>query len=83
MEYKLFTYPNCSKCSEVKKYLKEKNMSYKEINAGLGEGKKMFQEFYAKNREKIKRDGHGAISLPVLIHDEKIFQGLEDILRSI
>lgn len=83
MGYKLFTYPNCPKCSEVKKYLKEKNMSYEEINAGLGDGKKIFQEFYVKNRGKIKRDEHGTISLPVLIDNEKIFQGLEDILHSI
>ncbi len=81
MVYQLFTYPNCHKCADVKKYLKEKKIDYKEINAGLGEGKKIFQEFYVKNRDIIKREENGTISLPILIEDGKIFQGLEGILN--
>ena len=77
----LFTYPNCPKCTEVKKYLKTQEIPYEEINAGIGEGKKRFQTFYRENRGKIKRDEHETISLPILVCDEKISQGLENIIN--
>jgi glutaredoxin len=83
MTYTLFTFPNCGKCNEVKKYLKEKEIKYEEVNAGLGEGGKKFREFYSKNKEQIKRDGQGSIPLPIFEYDGKILQGLEGITKNL
>lgn len=82
MGYKLFTLPSCEKCTEVKKYLKGERINYEEINAAIGEGKIEFREFYNKNRKDIQRESDGAISLPILVYDEKIFQGLEEIINN-
>ncbi len=81
MKYKLFTLIGCEKCKEVKEYLKEKNINYEEIDAGKGAGKIDFREFYVKNKDKIEREKDGAVSFPILIHNEKIFQGLEGIIN--
>jgi len=83
MTYTLFTLPNCGKCNEVKNYLKEKEIKYEEINAGMGEGMTKFRDFYSKNKEHIKRNEQGTISLPILEHDEKILQGLEGITENL
>lgn len=85
MTYKIFTLAGCDKCEKVKEYLEEKQMSYEEINMGFGEGKKIWQEFYLKNREMInkKRTSDGTVSLPIISCDEKIFQGLEEIVNNI
>jgi glutaredoxin len=82
MENVLFTYPNCNKCSEVKNYLNKKNIGYKEINAGIGDGKIEFKNFYSKNKEQIKREDGKGILLPILYHDNKIVQGIENILSN-
>jgi len=80
-KYKLFTFPNCSHCSDVKKYLKEKKIKYEEINAGIGEGRKEFREFYLSNKDKIKREEDGTISLPILVDNKELVQGIEKILK--
>ena len=82
MDYQLFTFPNCDKCIKVKKYLKEKNIPYHEINAGLGDGKMIFREFYKNNRDKIERDSKGQTVLPILAQEDKIFQGIEKIINN-
>ncbi|MCK9595977.1 hypothetical protein M0R19_02230 [Candidatus Pacearchaeota archaeon] len=81
MGYKIFTLAGCEKCEEVKGYLKKKNFEYEEINAGFGEGLSKLREFYKENRDKIKREKDGTISFPILVYNEKIFQGLEGILN--
>ncbi|VVB82188.1 Uncharacterised protein [uncultured archaeon] len=85
MTYKIFTLKGCHKCEEVKEYLKEKNIPYEEVNIGFGDGKKEFNEFYSKNRDIInqKRTADKTINLPIISCEEKIFQGLEEILHSI
>lgn len=83
MEYVLFTYPNCGKCNEVKNYLKEKQIKYEEVNAGLGEGKLKFRSFYSENKDKIQREKDGSIILPIFKYNGTILQGLEGIIDNI
>lgn len=83
MEYTLYSLPNCSACNQVKTYLKEKGIKYNEINAGLGEGKINFRNFYFENKDKIKREENGAIPFPILSTDGEIIQGLEKIINSL
>ncbi len=63
MECLLFTYPNCTKCEELKKYLKEANLDVQENNLVLKESKMRIREFL----NYIKRDDKGAIILPSLV----------------
>ena len=83
MEYTLYSLSNCSMCDKAKSHLKEKGINYKEVNAGLGEGKINFRKFYFENKEKIEREENGAIPFPILLADGKIIQGLERIINSL
>jgi glutaredoxin len=83
MEYALFSYPNCQKCGEVKGYLEKKEIKYKEINAGIGEGRMKFREFYSQNKDRIQRENDGTILLPILLREGEIIQGLEKIISSL
>ena len=66
MECLLFTFPNCTKCEELKKYLKEANLEVQENNLVLKESKMRIREFL----NYIKRDDKGAIILPSLVLKE-------------
>lgn len=66
MEYLLFSYPNCSKCEELKEYLKEMNLQVKEYNLVLKESKMKIREFLSY----LKRDDKGAIIIPSLVSRE-------------
>ena len=46
MGYILYSFPNCTKCNEVKSHLKGKEIKYEEVNAGIGEGREKFRDFY-------------------------------------
>lgn len=86
MEYFIFTYPNCSRCEELKKYLGETNLEGQECNLVLKESKLKIREFLSL----IKRDDKGAIVIPTLVLQEngKVVsvlnnrKELEDWLRS-
>jgi len=80
MGYILYSFPNCPKCTEVKGYFKEKGIKYEEINAGLGEGRVKFRDFYSKNKDKIQREKEGGVLLPVFVNNGEIIQGLEKII---
>jgi len=67
MEYLIFTYPSCSRCEELKKYLNEKNLECKEYGLVLKESKLRIREFL----DILKRDDKGAIIIPTLILQEK------------
>jgi arsenate reductase-like glutaredoxin family protein len=66
MESLLFTFPNCTKCEELKKYLKEANLEVQENNLVLKESKMRIREFL----NYLKRDDKGAILLPSLVIKE-------------
>lgn len=66
MEYLLFTYPNCSNCEEMKKYLKETDFEGQECSLVLKESKIKIREFL----KFIKRDDKGAVIIPTLILQE-------------
>ena len=86
MEYFLFTYPNCSRCEEIKKYLGETNLEGQECNLVLKESKLKIREFLSF----LKRDRKGAIVIPTMVLQEngKVVsiinnrKELEDWLRS-
>jgi len=86
MEYFIFTYPNCSRCEELKKYLGETNLEGQECNLVLKESKLKIREFLSL----LKRDDKGAIVIPTLVLQEngKVVsvlnnrKELEDWLRS-
>lgn len=67
--YKIFTFPNCSKCEEVKAYLKEQPFSGAIIDLKSPEGNKEFREYYAIKsiKENMKRDEDGALKLPIVM----------------
>ncbi len=66
MECLLFTFPNCTKCEELKKYLIEANLEVQENNLVLKESKMRIREFL----NCLKRDDKGAIILPSLVLKE-------------
>lgn len=62
MEYLLFTYPNCSKCEDLKTYLKEIDVEVQEYTLVLKDSKLKIRKFL----KVIKRDDKGAIIIPTL-----------------
>lgn len=63
MEYIIFTYPSCSRCEELKNYIKEKELTGQEYDLVLKESKLKIREFLSF----IKRDEKGAIIIPTLV----------------
>ena len=63
MNYLLFTYPNCQKCEELKKYLVETELEGQEYSLILKESKLKIREYL----DSIKRDDKGAIIIPTLL----------------
>lgn len=63
MEYFLFTYPNCSKCEDLKKNLNEAALGWEEYNLVQKESKLRIREFLGV----LKRDDKGAIIIPTLV----------------
>lgn len=86
MEYFLFTYPNCTKCEEIKNYLGGADLEGHECNLVLKESKLKIREFLGC----LKRDDKGAIIIPTLVLQENgevvtvlnNSKELEDWLRS-
>jgi len=66
MEYFLFSYPNCSQCEDLKKYLEKTELEGKEYSLILKESKLKIREFLGH----VKRDDKGAIVIPTLILQE-------------
>ena len=63
MEYLLFTYPNCSQCEALKKYLHEVRIEPEEYNLVAKESKLKIRDFL----KVLKRDEKGGIVIPTLI----------------
>lgn len=63
MEYIIFTYPSCSRCEELKNYIREKELTGQEYDLVLKESKLKIREFLSF----IKRDEKGAIIIPTLV----------------
>ncbi len=63
MEYLLFSYPNCSKCEELKKYLSGTDLEGKEYSLVQKESKIKIREFL----NVLKRDDKGTIVIPTLV----------------
>ena len=78
----IYTTPGCEACEEVKKHLKEKNLTWEEINVKSDEGRRYFTDFYKKNRNKIQREGN-TIGFPIVTHESEVLQGLEKIVNAL
>jgi glutaredoxin len=63
VKYLLFTYPNCQRCEELKKYLAESELEGKEYSLILKESKLKIRDYL----DSIKRDDKGAIVIPTLL----------------
>ena len=63
MNYLLFTYPNCQRCEELKKYLVETELEGQEYSLILKESKLKIRDYL----DSIKRDDKGAIVIPTLL----------------
>jgi glutaredoxin len=63
VNYLLFTYPNCQKCEELKKFLAETGLEGQEYSLILKESKLRIREYL----DSIKRDDKGAIIIPTLL----------------
>jgi arsenate reductase-like glutaredoxin family protein len=72
MEYFLFTYPECARCDELKKYLRENSLSprVQEFNLVQKESKLKIREFLGH----VRRDEKGAIIIPTMVvrEDEQV-----------
>ena len=82
-EYKLFTFPNCDKCEEVKSFLKEKPYTGAVIDLKSPEGNKEFRKYYGSVKGRIRRTDDGTMELPVvfLMNNGSVVstaQGLEE-----
>ena len=63
MDFLLFTYPNCSKCEDMKTALREAAITAETQDVAEKEGRIRIRTFLPR----IKRDAQGAIILPTLV----------------
>ena len=86
MDYLLFTYPNCSKCEDLKAFMAAEKLTPQVFKVEEKDGRLRIREFLGS----VKRDDKGAIILPTLILREEgavsavlnSRQELEEWLRS-
>lgn len=67
MDYLLFTYPNCSKCEDLKAYLRETGIEASVYKVEEKEGRMRIREFLPS----VKRDDKGSIILPTLVLQDR------------
>jgi glutaredoxin len=67
MKYYLFTYPNCSRCEELKAYLSQIKLETEVHNLVTKESKLKIRDFL----KVLKRDAKGGIIIPTLIVQEQ------------
>lgn len=70
----IYSLPYCSKCTVVKKYMKENDIPFEEKNIDE-DGMQDYRKFYAANRKVIYRSPSGRIELPVFTDGKQIRQG--------
>lgn len=63
MDFLLFTYPNCSKCEDMKSFLKESAIAAEVWDVAAPEGRTRIRAYLPS----VRRDGQGAIILPTLV----------------
>jgi len=67
--YKIFTFPHCDKCEEVKEFLSNGEIEGKTIDLKSPEGNKEFRQHYTDKsiRSNIKREEDGTLKLPIVM----------------
>jgi hypothetical protein len=63
MDYLLFTFPNCSKCDEMKAFFAARGLAKQEYDVTGKEGRLKIRDFI----HDVKRDENGSIILPTLL----------------
>jgi glutaredoxin len=63
VNYYLFTLPNCPRCEELKKSLKENGLQGEEYDLVRPDGKQKLRTYI----KHIKRDDKGAVIIPALL----------------
>ena len=83
--YQVYILPNCEHCHKAIELMKQKNIEFEQISAGVSDGIARFREFYMKQKDKITRDANGTVVLPVVVYQEngsmRIHQGVEGLER--
>jgi len=74
MTYTMFTAGVCPRCKIAKRYMDEHGLAYEEIDLKAG-GMDAFREFYAANRQFIRRVGEG-VEFPVFTDGTVVKQGV-------
>ena len=81
--YKIFTFPNCDKCEQVKEILKTKNLAGQIVDLKSPEGNKEFRRYYSDRSIKntIKRTEDGTLKLPVVLfmNQDKVVSTAQDL----
>jgi len=67
MEYLFFTYPDCNKCEDMKRYLKGTALAGREYDLVQKDGRLKIREFLSL----VRRDEKGSIILPVFLLKEE------------
>jgi len=67
--YKIFTFPHCEKCEQVKSYLKDKPIAGSIIDLKSPDGNKEFRKYYSDKsiKSQIKRMDDGTLKLPIVM----------------
>lgn len=81
MRYKIYTYPACEKCADVKRVLS--GFEGEEINVGSKEGVQILRNDFEEYglHEKVKRNEDGSLPIPLVIFfsDKNIIGVVSDI----
>ncbi|MBW2975377.1 ribonucleoside triphosphate reductase [Candidatus Woesearchaeota archaeon] len=69
--FRLFSRPNCDKCTAAKEYLKEK-VEGEIVDLGSDDGLNEFRGVYRKLKDRINRNSDGSLPIPtILLYDKQ------------
>jgi len=72
-QYKLFTYPNCDRCAEIKSYLHGiDGLIGDTYDLKIGKHLKIFKRYYPTIRDFLPRSEDGSLPLPIALFFDKI-----------
>ena len=73
MKITLFSSTGCIRCTIVKKYLEDNDISFTEHDIKTEDGNEKFKTFYKRNRQNVQRD-HTGIFFPIVQDGDTIVQ---------
>ena len=67
-KYKVFSLPNCTKCTEVKAHLATiQALSGTETSLGNDDGVKEFRQYYKDIKDRVQRNSDGSLPIPTVL----------------